>query len=516
MRFTHQKWLYMIKNKYIWPLLAMLLMVASSCGSCTKHRTLPDVDPVPLPRYNTGLTFSSKVIGNTVTYDILLPEGYNENKDKRYPVVYCFHGYGDDNTSWNGQYMKCEAKIKSLEEAGLEPMIYVFPCGWKTYWCDRYDGTLPYMTMMATEFVPMIDATYRTIADRDHRATIGYSMGGFGAMVTAMKYPDLFSMAAPLSMSFRTDEQYMGESQSGWNNQWGKVFGGVGQSGEGRLTDYYKAHCPLHQFTAANKGLYSSVHWFLTCGDDEQQLLFANDDLHVMMRENGYEHEYRVGNGGHSTSYWRAALEEILPWFSALMAGETSWQKSLVNVNVPQDCTFDSEGVFVSPGYVSAGSATGVGMYIAYEDLDAQWIRDAMAIIQRGMPSKRFVLLPCDLSRRNLSEWVNYYKDIYPTSSYQALAIGKAGSEALKKQELFSAIYFENAEITGDIAVSSERSYYIGATDDSPAYTAANALYKACKRGGVTFEYRCRNRLDDAREDFLSGIEYVKSNLFNF
>ena len=497
-------------------LFVCALLVISSCGSCSKPRPLPDVDPVPLPRYNTGITFSSQVLGSIVTYDILLPSDYNESKDKRYPVVYCFHGYGDDNTSWNGQYMKCEAKIKSLEEAGLEPMIYVFPCGWKTYWCDRFDGTFPYMTMFATEFVPKIDATWRTIADKNHRFITGYSMGGFGAMVTAMKHPDLFLASAPLSMSFRTDEQYMTESQSGWDNQWGKVFGGVGQSGEGRLTDYYKDHCPLHQFTAANKAKYSSVHWFLTCGDDEQQLLFANDDLHVMMRENGYDHEYRVGNGGHSTSYWRAAMEEFLPWFSSLMKGETSWQKAPVEVNVPTDCTFTSEGVFMSEGYTSAGKSGGIGLYIAYEGVDPQWIRDAMAIIQRGMPSKKFVLLPCDLEKRTSAEWVSYYKDIYPTDHYQALAIGAAGSDVMQKESLFSALYFDNAVINGDIRVSKDKSYFIGATDCGDAYKTANALYKACKSADVTFEYRCRNSLDDARTEFLTGIEIIKSNLYNF
>jgi enterochelin esterase-like enzyme len=474
------------------------------------------VDPVPLPRYNTGITFTSKVLDRTVTYDILLPSDYNENKDKRYPVMYCFHGYGDDNTSWNGQYMQCEAKIKSLEAAGLEPMIYVFPCGWKTYWCDRYDGTLPYMTMFATEFVPMIDATYRTIADKGHRGITGYSMGGLGAMVTAMKYPDLFLMSAPLSMSFRTDEQYMTESQSGWDNQWGKVFGGVGETGEGRLTDYYKAHCPLHQFTAANKDKYSSVHWFLTCGDDEQQLLFANDDLHVMMREAGYDHEYRVGNGGHSTSYWRAAMEEFLPLFSALMAGQTSWQKAAKEVDVPSGCTFDGEGVFMSEGYVSAGKTGGTGLYIAYDGISADWIRDAMAIIQRGMPSKKFVLLPCDISRKSINEWVSYYKDIYPTDRYQALAVGSTAGDVLRKQSLFNALYLENASFDGEPAVSKDISYYIGATDCGGAYKGANALYKACKRGDVTFEYRCRNGLDDPRIDFLTGIEMIKSNLYNF
>jgi len=505
----------MMKNKYIL-LLLLSLAVLSSCGSCTKKRELPDVDPVPLPRYSTGLRFTSEVLNVTVPYDILLPEDYNENTSKRYPVMFCFHGLGDDNTSWNGHYMSCEAKITSLERDGLEPMIYVFPMGWKTYWCDRYDGTFPYMTMLATEFVPMIDATYRTIADRDHRGLIGYSMGGFGAMVTAMKHPELFSMSAPLSMSFRTDEQYMTESQSGWNEQWGKVFGGVGASGQDRITDYYKEHCPLHQFTAENKDKYSSVHWFLTCGDDEEQLLFANDDLHVMMRDNGYSHEYRVGNGGHSTSYWKAALEEVLPYFSFLMGGGSNWQKAPREVDVPSGCSFDSEGVYLSEGYISGGKSGGTAMLIAYEGIDIALIRDAMAILQRGMTSKKFVLLPCDLAVRNISEWMSYYKDIYPTDSYQALAIGKAGSEVFKKQSLFSAIYMENALIEGDVTVSTERSYFIGQSDQGPYYSSANALYEACKRAGVEFQYRCRNSLDDARADFLTGIEYIKSSLTNF
>lgn len=504
-----------MKNKYIL-LFVISLAVLTSCGSCSKHRPLPDVDPVPLPRYNTGIPFSSKVLGLTVNYDILLPADYNDNPEKRYPVVYCFHGYGDDNTSWNGQYMKCEAKIKTLEADGLEPMIYVFPCGWKTYWCDRYDGTFPYMTMFATEFVPMIDATWRTIADKNHRCITGYSMGGFGAMVTAMKHPDLFLASAPLSMSFRTDEQYMTESQSGWDNQWGKVFGGVGQTGEARLTDYYKDHCPLHQFTSENKSKYSSVNWFLTCGDNEQQLLIANDDLHTLMRDGGYSHEYRVWDGGHTSSYWRAALEEVLPWFSALMAGQTSWQKTLKDIDIPENVSFDSEGVYLSQGYLDAGRSGGTALYIAYEGIAPEWIRDAMAILQRGMTSKKFVLLPCDMRVRNISEWMSYYKDIYPTDACQVLAIGDAGADVFKKQSLFTALYMENARIDSEVSVSSDRFYYIGQSDQNSNYTSANALYKACKQADVPFEYRCRNGLDDARTDFLTGIEYIKSNLNKF
>ena len=486
----------------------------ASCG-CNKARELPDVTPVPLPRYNTGLSMSSDLLNRVVTYDILLPEGYNEDTDKRYPVIYCFHGYDDNNTSWNGKYIGCEAKIKSLEAAGLEPMIYVFPYGWNTYWVDRYNGKYPYMTMLVNEFVPMIDRTYRTIADREHRGTIGYSMGGFGAMATAMQHPDVFSMSAPLSMSFRTDEQYMAESQSGWDNQWGRVFGGEGESGEARLTEYYKSLCPLHQFTAENTEKYSSVHWFLTCGDDEQQLLIANDDLHVLMRQNGYAHQYRVGNGGHQASYWKAALTEILPYFSALMAGETSWQMNLKDVQVPEGFNLNDDGVFATDAYNNAATKEGVAIYIFYNDVSLDWVKDGMAILQRGMNAKKLVLIPCDLKKKSVSEWVQYYKDLYPATYLQALAIGNAGSPVIKTQDIFSSLYFENADIPEDVTISKDKYYYIGQCDDSPYYKGANALYKACKLGGASFEYRCRNHLDEQQTDFLTGIVYAKEQLNN-
>lgn len=503
----------MMRSRLAFPLACLAIVV--SC-SCEKKRSLPDVDPVELARYNTGLTMTSKLLNRTVAYDILLPEDYNTNKDKRYPVMYCFHGYGDDNTSWNGKWMGCEAKITYLESRGLEPMIYVFPNGWNTYWVDRHDGSYPYMTMLAEEFIPMIDNTYRTIADREHRGTIGYSMGGFGAMVNAMQHPELFSMSAPLSMSFRTDEQYMNESQSGWDNQWGRIFGGRGQAGEARITDYYKSLCPLHQFTSGNLEKYSSVHWFLTCGDNEEQLLIANDDLHVMMRENGFEHEYRVWDGGHSASYWKAALEEVLPYFSSLMAGNKEWQTTLKEVNVPEGCSFNEEGVFVSDGYKNAQEKSGVIMYIAYEDIPENLIKEAMAIIQRGMPSKKFVLVPCNLVTRSISEWVKYYRDIYPATHIQAIAIGKTGDAVLKAQDMFSSIYFENAVVNGEISVSKDRFYYIGQCDKNSEYKSSNTLYKTCKSSDVSFEYRCRNHLDDTRLDFLTGFEYIKENLHDF
>ena len=497
--------------------IALILCLAclAACNNQDNGQELPpDVDPVNIPRYATGLSFSSKLMGTTIPYDILLPEGYVADTETSYPVVYCFHGYNNDNTTWNGSSMQIQGKIESLERKGvIPPMIYVFPMGYNSYWVDRFNGSYPYMTMFATEFVPMIDKSYRTIADRTHRAVVGFSMGAFGSLATAMQHPDLFSTCAAMSISMRTDQQYMEESQSAWDNQWGKVFGGSGSGGEYRLTDYYKSLCPLHQFTEENKSKYSSVNWFITCGDNEKTLLYANDDLHVLMLNNGYEHEYRVGEGGHSESYWRPAMDEILPWFKYLMDGNTDWQQPQVEVKVPEDCSFEADGAYLSQGYVNAGKKEGTAIYVFHNNLDQNLINDAIAILQRGLSLKKLIILPCDISKKSPSKWVEQWESIYTVKARQAIAFEDAGTSLINDQSPFSCLYFDNVAIKGDIQIDKNKYYLISQCDKSQNYSYANKMYKACKESNCNFDYRCRNHDNDSRKDFLAGAEYVKKSL---
>ena len=282
MKSTLLKWLFMMKSKLI---LLLGIVLLTSCG-CSGKKDGP-AQPVSFKRFADGVPVRSEVLGQDISLAVLLPASYVSEPKKRYPVVYCLHGLGDEPASWNDQWLSVESTVKSLEASGLEEMIYVFPQGFRTYYVNYYTGKYNYMDFFVNELIPYVDKTWRTKADRGHRAVTGYSMGGFGAWVLAGKHPELFIASAPLSMSFRTDAQYMTESQSGWNDQWGRIFGGVGMAGEARLTNYYKDHCPFYQFIPANKDRLSQVRWFLTCGDDEEQLLIANDDLHVQLRDNG-------------------------------------------------------------------------------------------------------------------------------------------------------------------------------------------------------------------------------------
>ena len=355
----------------LFSILGAVLILTS--GSCSKQTPDPGDDtpvtpvtppgPAGFQRYQKDFTLNSKILREYIKYSVYLPADYETDTQTRYSVVYMLHGLGDNNNSWNGDYLHANSKIQSLESRGLTKMIYVYPQGFASYYCNFFDGSYNYMDMFVNELIPLIDKEFRTIPDKQHRAVTGYSMGGFGACALAEKHPEVFAACAPLSMSVRTDWQYMEESQSGWDNQWGMIFGGLGKSGEARITDYYKQHCPIHYFNAENKEQLSTVHWYLICGDDEKNLLYANDELHCVLRANGYGHEYRVVDGGHSSSVWNPALEEVLPWFDYYMNNGTMWSPELLKEWDPGTVERNADGVFASAKYKENKSplaATGI------------------------------------------------------------------------------------------------------------------------------------------------------------
>lgn len=254
-----------------------------------------------------GRSITSEILDQSVNYSIILPKDYFETK-KEYPVVYLLHGLGGNHYSWL-EYARLSQHIDAaVNNNQIEPMIYVMPQGNSTYYVNDFYGKFLYQDMFVNEFVPFIDANYRTIPDTKHRATMGFSMGGFGALILPLKHPDVFSVCVPLSISVRTDGQYMTEIANEWDEQWGRLFGGVGLLGEERITQYYKDNSPFHLLNKTNLNRYKEVKIFIDNGDDEQTLSKSNEALHIQLRDFGYDHEFRVRNGGHTFEYWRASL----------------------------------------------------------------------------------------------------------------------------------------------------------------------------------------------------------------
>jgi len=272
-------------------------------------------------RIMEGLTMKSSVLGQEVKYSVILPEDYFVSK-KSYPVVYLLHGLGDNESSWLEYGRVSQVTDQAVRQKQIVPMIFVMPQGYRNYYVNEYTGKFRYEDMFIKEFVPFIDKQYRTIADKEHRATLGYSMGGFGALVLPLRNPEVFTVSVPLSISVRTDEQYKTEEASGWDDQWGRLFGGVGTTGNERITEYYKQHSPFHIFAQHDLSAYKNLKLYIDNGDDEETLCRSNEELHMLLRDRTFPHEFRIRNGGHEFVYWRDALPNGLRFISDAFEGK--------------------------------------------------------------------------------------------------------------------------------------------------------------------------------------------------
>ncbi|MFC7217231.1 alpha/beta fold hydrolase [Streptomyces polyrhachis] len=132
---------------------------------------------------------------------VTLPEGYHENPGKRYPVLYLLHGSpGDPCGFWDKDLFPGLDRAK--DTAGM--IVVMLPGGassWYANWRDQNtpSGAQNWENFAVQQAVPFIDANLRTLADKQHRAIAGISMGGFGAAHLAQRHPELFSHVGTIS-----------------------------------------------------------------------------------------------------------------------------------------------------------------------------------------------------------------------------------------------------------------------------------------------------------------------------
>lgn len=119
-------------------------------------------------------------------------------------MLYLQHGWGENETSWPVQGKAGVIMDNLIADGKAEPCIVVMTYGLTNdvKFGDR-DAIQRCMgdfeTMMADELVPFIDANFRTIADKKHRAMAGLSMGGMETRAITLARPDLFGSYCVLS-----------------------------------------------------------------------------------------------------------------------------------------------------------------------------------------------------------------------------------------------------------------------------------------------------------------------------
>lgn len=135
-----------------------------------------------------------------------LPAEYEENPAKKFPTVYALTGFtGRGRMFLNDSAFTpnlAERLDKLIDEEKIQPMIVVMPDCFTYYGGSQYinsSATGNYEDYLIQEIVPFVDENFRTINDRESRAVMGKSSGGYGSLIMAMRHADVFSMACSTS-----------------------------------------------------------------------------------------------------------------------------------------------------------------------------------------------------------------------------------------------------------------------------------------------------------------------------
>jgi len=149
---------------------------------------------------------------------VYTPPGYEKDKSKKYPVLYLQHGWGEDETAWSNQGHANLIMDNLISENKLAPFIIVMTYG-MTNDVKMGAGGLrnfkvdAFQTVLTDELVPYVDANFRTVADRAHRAMAGLSMGGMETHSITLAKPETFGYYGLLSGGTFTPEELAGKAK---------------------------------------------------------------------------------------------------------------------------------------------------------------------------------------------------------------------------------------------------------------------------------------------------------------
>src|SRR3954447_7807089 len=255
---------------------------------------------------------------NALRVNVLLPDGYDGAKSKRWPVLYLLHGHGDSYDAWMAP---CNGDLPNV--AKNFPGIVVMPEGAQGWYADWWNGGKPgspsaWESYYLNELMPLITKRFKISTARSDHAIAGLSMGGEGAMYLAEQLPGYFgsvaSFSGPLSIQ-RTEYANGGMDTQG--EKFTDVFG---------PTDgfYATAHNP-----EANVANLKNTRIYVTVGNGvgsfsdatnyfgtvaEADLNRHAEDLVAAAKATGDDVTYVPRNGVHDWPYWREHLAAAIAW----------------------------------------------------------------------------------------------------------------------------------------------------------------------------------------------------------
>ncbi|HVW08963.1 MAG TPA: alpha/beta hydrolase-fold protein [Bryobacteraceae bacterium] len=221
--------------------------------------------------------YLSKTTGLWRRAYVYTPPDYDRNARVRYPVLYLQHGAGEDERGWGVQGRVNFIMDNLIAEKKAKPMIVVMDCGYANRPGEQpaqggggrgasggrgggQNVVTAFEDVVMNDLIPSIDASYRTLTDREHRAMAGLSMGSGQALQITMRHLDKFSYIGAFSGTIRNVDPkttYGGvmADAAGFNKKVHLLFFGLGTAEDALLTATHATHDTLEK-----AGIHSVVY----------------------------------------------------------------------------------------------------------------------------------------------------------------------------------------------------------------------------------------------------------------
>lgn len=233
--------------------------------------------------------FFSAALGREMSYRVFLPA--SAAPGEKFSVVYLLHGNGGDFLDWSNQSNAAEYAAKG--------MVLVMPEGGSSYFLnaaerprDRYEDYLVH------DLVADVEARFPVERDREHRAVVGVSMGGFAAIKMGLSHPEEFVFVGAMSPPVDVPERRFTLRRAGQWLGFREIFGPMGSEAR-------RARNPFVLVQSANPGATPFI--YLTAGEEEA--LFEPDrSFAARLKQRGFDFEFYSRPGGHDWNDWNGQI----------------------------------------------------------------------------------------------------------------------------------------------------------------------------------------------------------------
>jgi S-formylglutathione hydrolase FrmB len=263
----------------------------------------------------------SKLLNRKVQYCILLPPSYDNDRARRYPVLYFLHGLGQNEQAMidSGGFNLTQDLWEQMQ---IGEFLIVAPDGDRSFFINSRDGKRPYEDFLIEEMLPFIDSHYRTKEGRRNRGIAGVSMGGYGALHLALRHQDLFGSVSANSAALIANPpegKMDSESAAAISRALGGAFG----------TPFDRAFWERNSpFTLVRENPPpAGLQIYFDCGtEDDFGFNRGAQEFHDLLVSRHIPHEFHLYPGGHDINYFAEHLPDSLA-FQSKALGATGASK---------------------------------------------------------------------------------------------------------------------------------------------------------------------------------------------